>query len=330
MNRLLGLTLLLISAAVVRAAVPLNARPPVQSIGGNARHVWANDLQVARSSPTAVASGAFATIGGGTNNVASGVNSVVPGGWQNVAIGDNSYAMGGSGNQIQGAWSGGGGFDNWVIGDYSFVAGGTDNRAEGFTSTIIGGTGSIVSNAAAGSGIFASEASKCLADYNLILGGQDNITSNTFAVAIGDRNRIFGHYATGIGHQLTNTTAYEVILGHGVTPVTISSNGTLNIRSGALQIGLNGALLTNTLSATASLDFPSTTAQTSTNLTIALAGAAAGDTVELGIPTASVTVHSCYTAWASNGFVYVSFNNYSAAARDPASGTFRVVVRKWQ
>ena len=95
--------------------------------------------------------------------------------------------------------------------------------------------------------------------------------------------------------------------------------------------GVTGlAVLTNVLTATAALDFPSTGAQTDTNLTITVAGAAAGDTVELGVPTASLTAGTCYTAWASNGVVYVRLLNASSTAKDPASGTFRAVVRKWQ
>lgn len=88
--------------------------------------------------------------------------------------------------------------------------------------------------------------------------------------------------------------------------------------------------MAKTLTATAALDFPNTNAQTSSDLTIALAGAADGDVVVLGVPIAALNADSCYTAFVSAaGVVTVRFNNYSAAAINPASGTFRVAVVKY-
>ncbi len=84
------------------------------------------------------------------------------------------------------------------------------------------------------------------------------------------------------------------------------------------------------LTATATLDFGSVAAQNSGDLTITVTGAADGDDVSLGVPNASVNANSCFTAWVSAAnTVTVRFNNYSAGAIDPASGSFRVTVRKW-
>jgi hypothetical protein len=83
------------------------------------------------------------------------------------------------------------------------------------------------------------------------------------------------------------------------------------------------------LTASATLDFASTNAQTSTDLTITVTGAADGDVVSLGVPNASVNANTCYTAWVSaTNTVTVRFNNYSSAAVNPASGTFKVFVTK--
>lgn len=85
-----------------------------------------------------------------------------------------------------------------------------------------------------------------------------------------------------------------------------------------------------TLTATAALDFPNTLTLTSSDLTIALTGAASGDIVSLGVPAAAVNANSCYTAFVSAAnVVTVRFNNYSALAIDPASGTFRVSITKY-
>lgn len=88
--------------------------------------------------------------------------------------------------------------------------------------------------------------------------------------------------------------------------------------------------MAKTLTATANLDFPNTAAQTSSDLTIALNGAADGDVVLLGVPIAALLADSCYTAFVSAANVItVRFNNYSAGALDPAAGVFRVSIVKY-
>jgi hypothetical protein len=78
---------------------------------------------------------------------------------------------------------------------------------------------------------------------------------------------------------------------------------------------------------TATLDFASTNAQNSRDLTIALTGAALGDVVILGVPNGSTLTNSCFTAWVSSAnVVTVRFNNYSSGALDPASGDFTVTI----
>lgn len=114
---------------------------------------------------------------------------------------------------------------------------------------------------------------------------------------------------------------------------------TVTMREGAIE-NVNGDLnfartgvryiLAKTLTATAALNFPNTAAQTSSDLTIALAGAADGDVVALGVPIAALNADSDYSAFVSAAnVVTVRFNNYSAGAIDPASGTFRVSILKY-
>jgi hypothetical protein len=88
--------------------------------------------------------------------------------------------------------------------------------------------------------------------------------------------------------------------------------------------------IAKTLTSTASLNFSSTSAQSSADLTITVTGAADGDAVSLGVPNGSVNNNSNYTAWVSaSNTVTVRFNNYSSGSIDPASGTFRVSVIKY-
>jgi hypothetical protein len=98
----------------------------------------------------------------------------------------------------------------------------------------------------------------------------------------------------------TNTTAIAAAV--AATPIFIAGSDTLN--------------------------FGSTVAGASTNLTIAVAGAALGDPVILGVPNASTLANGLFTAWVSAAdVVTVRFsNNNLVAALDPASGVFNVAV----
>lgn len=141
-------------------------------------------------------------------------------------------------------------------------------------------------------------------------------------------------------------------LGLGSGNASIASNGTitggdilcatLSVSGGNATIGstgnagvasltvAGGAPLTGLLSTTAVLDFPNTLAQTSSDLTIAVGGAALGDTVSIGVPNASVMANSSYSAWVSAAdTVTIRFTNAGALPRDPASGTFRATVFKF-
>jgi len=84
------------------------------------------------------------------------------------------------------------------------------------------------------------------------------------------------------------------------------------------------------LSASETLDFGSTAAGASTDLTITVTGAADGDVVSLGVPNASVTATGRYFAWVSaTNTVTVRFSpTILVGSEDPASGTFKVTVTK--
>ncbi|MCG2613741.1 hypothetical protein LZZ85_05595 [Terrimonas sp. NA20] len=89
--------------------------------------------------------------------------------------------------------------------------------------------------------------------------------------------------------------------------------------------------LAKTLTNTGSLNFPSTAANSSSDLTITINGAADGDAVSLGVPSAAVQTNSNYTAWvsAANTITIRFTNNDGSTAKDPATGTFRVTVLKY-
>jgi len=89
-------------------------------------------------------------------------------------------------------------------------------------------------------------------------------------------------------------------------------------------------ILTRVLKGSATLDFGSTAAGASTDLTITVTGAADGDVVSLGVPNASVTATGRYFAWVSSAnTITVRFSpTILVGSEDPASGTFKVTVTK--
>jgi hypothetical protein len=117
----------------------------------------------------------------------------------------------------------------------------------------------------------------------------------------------------------------------GVSTQTVKEAGAVNYDGSNLTLSdaTYAYTLSKTLTASATLDFASTAASTSTDLTITVTGAVLNDIVSFGVPNGSVNANSCYTAWVSaTNTVTIRFNNYSALPIDPASGTFKVSVIK--
>lgn len=83
------------------------------------------------------------------------------------------------------------------------------------------------------------------------------------------------------------------------------------------------------LPVTATLDFPSTAANSKQDLTVTVTGAELGDPVILGVPNGSVPAGGVFDAWVSAvDTVTVRYANNTAGALDPASGSFNVIVIK--
>ena len=109
-----------------------------------------------------------------------------------------------------------------------------------------------------------------------------------------------------IGVNSSNTVG-EITLGSG-----------LNLSGGTLNLG--GFVL-------ATLDFPNTSAQSSSDITVTYTGAQVGQPVMLGIPDGSALSNSSFSAWVqSAGNVRVRFNNYSGFALNPSSNQFTIFV----
>lgn len=119
----------------------------------------------------------------------------------------------------------------------------------------------------------------------------------------------------------------------GVAKQTALEAGAINYDGTNIYISdatLNYNITKSLAPVSAVLDFPNTAAQTSSDLTITVAGALSGDIVNLGVPNTAIISNSCYTAWVSaNDTVTVRFNNYDGlTSKNPASATFKVSVDK--
>lgn len=112
------------------------------------------------------------------------------------------------------------------------------------------------------------------------------------------------------------------------TSVGGDANVSLDIQTtGTGVVKANGVTVSTRLTNTAALDFGSINAQSFADLTITVTGAATGDAVALGTPTAAITAGIAFTAWVSaTDTVTVRAHNYTAGALDPASGTFRATI----
>lgn len=93
-------------------------------------------------------------------------------------------------------------------------------------------------------------------------------------------------------------------------------------------LGTSTGRLSTYLRASGALNFGSTAAGTSTDLTITLTGAILGDGVILGIPNGATLANGVFTAWVSAAdTVKVRFTNTNlVTALDPVSGTFKVQI----
>jgi len=141
------------------------------------------------------------------------------------------------------------------------------------------------------------------------------------------------------GSSALNVTGFSTLTGGasvGTMATTSSLTHVLGVNSSNAigEIGVSdgikftsGFLGLDSYKTIAIMDFPSTSAQSSSDLTATVTGAVAGTPVLLGVPNASVVANTSYSAWVSStNTVTVRFNNYSSSSANPASGSFYLIV----
>lgn len=135
----------------------------------------------------------------------------------------------------------------------------------------------------------------------------------------------------------TATDAATVRISGATTATVTGTNSSLLVAAGVtrlyggVQVGSTGSTLLAEYSNSATLDFGSTAAGATTDLTITVTGAADGDVVMLGVPNGSEPAGTNlynWRAWVSsaNTVTIRLLNMNTVTAIDPASGTFRAAV----
>lgn len=164
---------------------------------------------------------------------------------------------------------------------------------------------------------------------NFTSSGNDIYNNNTGNVGIGTTTPSAAlHLKAGVATASSAPFKYT----SGVSAQTSLENGAKNYDGSNEYLTTGGVNYTiaKTLTNTATLDFTSTAAQSGSELTITVTGAADGDAVSLGVPNASTLTNSSYSAWVSaSNTITIRYNNYSTASQDPLSGTFRVSIIKY-
>lgn len=163
------------------------------------------------------------------------------------------------------------------------------------------------------------------APFAIYCKGQMNVTTN---VSIGGSLTVplaRLHLLGGSATQAVLHIASQTLLTTTVTGMVERNSGDLYWTNsvGRMKVGL-------VLTGSATLNFASTAAGASTDLTITVTNALDGDPVSVGVPNASTLANGVFTAWVSAAnTVTVRFTNTNlVTALDPASGTFKVSVSK--
>lgn len=217
--------------------------------------------------------------------------------------------------------------------------------------TISGATGLVTHKGTAGGYLlgasFKGSGNTAFGDFGVV--GTSDTLGYFYIGPYGDELATFSSSGNGVkggvwhlggGNQrvfyLANGSTYYK--GHGSLPhiwydssdttrMYLDSSGNLTA-TGSVSVG-SGTPMTKVLSATATLDFPSIATNDTHTLTITVTGAAAGDSVCLGIPAGlDAGLIFCASVTAADT-VTIRMHNSTGGSVDPASATFRATVIKF-
>lgn len=174
---------------------------------------------------------------------------------------------------------------------------------------------------------------------------QDILVSGTNIKTVGGTSILGSGNVTEVQNSLTASTvlapsvtavntalalkadlASPTLIGDPKAPTPSAGDNDTSIATTAF---IQNAFSAKILSGSAVLDFGSTSAGTSSELTLTVTGALPGDAVFIGVPSSANLSNSCYTAVVTTtDTVDIRFNNYSSSPIDPGSGTFTAKIIK--
>ncbi len=200
---------------------------------------------------------------------------------------------------------------------------------------------------------FTGSASCSLECTGVTFGGYSPSDNIIFALGLAGGYDISAFHAYGTDY----TSAFISAAGFDGWSAPLSASGALAVRSSQIRMAASGAPWTTpttwdtdgrgtrwmnashqpqglipagkrSITATATLDFPSLAAQTCSDLTITVTGSVVGDAVELGPPAALATGLSAIGIVTAADTVTVRLCNVTSGAIDPIAATWRATVRK--
>lgn len=213
-----------------------------------------------------------------------------------------------------GAISAQGGTSNTGAGGDVFFFGGESSEGDGGDLFFNAGE-TFGATARSGNIIFATK------DATSLLGGSMEFNTGSGI----NRPAIFN--TAGIQYKALTTTQRNALT--GLTEGRLLWNSTTKHFN--LHDGTSYYEIPKIIKASATLDFPSTGAHSSSDLTTTVTGAAVGDVVTVAPGIAAILAGSNYTAWVSaTNTVTVRFNHYgSGGGSNPSSATFNIIVTKF-
>jgi hypothetical protein len=212
--------------------------PDGTATGGNARGIYAVDLQRSRVLATEVAQGNYAFIGSGhRNTIGTGsYSAIVTGNENNISSG--SYSFIGTGNEnridsnvnyssiLNGFFNNiennsdyaviSGGRENVIGGnidnDYAVISGGRLNRVDSQYSTVSGGQSNIASTGTHAT-VIGGQSNTASGFHATVVGGQSNTSSGQYAVSGGFSNNASNLYSVAIGANNIASGSQSVSIG---------------------------------------------------------------------------------------------------------------------
>jgi hypothetical protein len=289
--------------------------------GGNARGIYAIDLQMLRDHQDQVASGPGSSILSGYYNRAIGNTSIVAGGQSNRAIGGNSNSiLGGQSNQIT-AWDRNtivGGQSNTISGTSTgaFIGGGSSNTASADNAVVAGGNNNRATATAAA--VLGGQQNSALATYSTVVGGLAGVASLSYQT-VTNANGVFAYAGDNQTSSImmkaiiTGQSAAELFIAGStrlvITPVANTTARIWNARVQCVAIIADQANGTIANGSATAMNFDVVIKRTST-----------GGTVFVSTPTRTLHVHDTNMSNADFTINIDSGNNALTITFTPPSG----------